>query len=58
MASTITVGDAAGISQKEIKTKYPITEGLTAGTNKQEGRISTLIPTRASLIPERFKVGI
>ena len=28
---------------KELKTKYPITSGLTAGTNKQTGRIMNLI---------------
>ena len=38
---TITVGDAATIGEKEIKTNYPVEEGLTGGTQKQTGRTTT-----------------
>jgi hypothetical protein len=55
---TITVGDAATIGEKELKTKYPVEEGLTAGTQKQTGRISNLIAQEGSLVPRREKVGL
>ena len=29
---------------REIATRYPVEEGLTARTQKQEGRVSNLIP--------------
>jgi|TARA_R100000501_G_C2567003_1_gene75392 hypothetical protein len=45
-------------SEKELKTFWPITSGLTAGTTKQEGRQSNLIPTIGSLVPRRLKVGL
>ena len=44
--------------EKELKTDWPHETGLTAGTTKQEGRQSNLIPEEASLIPEREKVGM
>lgn len=28
------VGSAATVGEKELKTKYPVTEGITAGTTK------------------------
>ena len=37
MASTITVGDAASRNEKEVRTEYPVVEGLIAGTTKQTG---------------------
>ncbi len=39
--------------QKEIKTKYPIEEGLIAETQTQTGRSSKLIPTRGSNVLSR-----
>ena len=57
MASTITVGSAAGKGEKEIQTRYPVDEGLTAGTQKQEGRVSNLIPQKTN-IPRRKKIGL
>lgn len=45
------------IGEKELKTNWPVTEGLTAGTTKQTGRTSNLVPEN-SLIPERLKVGL
>ncbi len=32
------------IGEKELKTNWPITEGLIAETTKQTGRVSNLIP--------------
>ena len=58
MASTITVGNAAGKGEKEIMTRYPVTDGLTAGTNKQEGRIKNLVPELSSLVSEKDKEGL
>ena len=57
MASTITVGDAAGKGEKEIMTRYPIEEGLTAGTQKQTGNrfLNTNVD---SLVPSKDKIGL
>lgn len=41
-----------------ITTKWPIESGLEAGTEKQEGRESNLIPERESLILEEDKKGL
>jgi hypothetical protein len=43
--------------KKYIKTNYPITEGLTAGTTKQTGRISNLLYEN-TIIPQRERVGL
>lgn len=58
MASTITVGDAAGKGEKEIMTRYPVEDGLTAGTNKIEGRVKNLVPEISSLVATKDKVGL
>ena len=58
MASTITVGDAAGKGEKEIATRYPVEDGLTAGTQRQIGRIKNLVPQRSSLVARKDKVGL
>ena len=42
--------------EKEIKTDWPIDEGLTAGTEKQEGRISKLQFQEGSNVLSRTKV--
>ena len=55
MTSTITVGNAAGKGEKEIMTRYPVEDGLTAGTQKQEGRIKNLVPEISSLVSKRVK---
>jgi len=47
----------ATIGEKEIKTKYPVEEGLTAGTTKQTGK-RFLVPEQGTLIPERESVGL
>ena len=33
----VKVGDAATVEEKELRTEYPIEEGLIAGTTKQTG---------------------
>lgn len=43
--------------EKELKTDWPITSGLTAGTTKQEGRQMHLQP-EISLVPDRLKEGL
>jgi len=43
--------------EKELKTDWPIEEGLTAETQKQTGRVMNLVP-EISLVPERKKVGL
>lgn len=42
---------------KYLNTNWPIDEGLDAGTTKQEGTISNLIPEK-SLVSEKEKVGL
>ena len=44
--------------EKELRRNWPVEEGLTAGTQKQEGRESNLVPEEASLVPARLKVGL
>lgn len=55
---TITVGDAATAGEKELKTKYPVTKGLVAGTTKQTGNQSYLKATKSSNVLTRNLVGI
>ena len=47
-----------GLAQKEIKTDYPITEGLTAGTTKQTGKVMNLVPKTRDMVPKRLRVGL
>ena len=47
---SIQVGDAATPGEKELKTDWPIEEGLTAGTQKQTGRVMNLIPESGSSV--------
>src|SRR3990167_5587984 len=53
---TITVGSNKKIGQKELKTKWPVTEGLTASTTSQTGREMSLKPIK-SLVPKRTTIG-
>lgn len=46
------------IKEKAIKRDWPIEEGLTAGTQTQEGRVTNLVPEEKSLVPEREKEGL
>jgi len=41
------------IGEKELKTDWPITEGLTARTTKQTGRVTRLVPEEKSLLNSR-----
>lgn len=43
--------------QKELRRKWPVTEGLTAGTTTQEGREMSLQPQVSSKVPRRLKAG-
>jgi len=47
-----------GIGSRIIRTEYPNEEGLTAGTQKQEGRQSNLIPEESSVILKEEREGI
>jgi len=42
---------------KELKRNYPNTSGLTAKTEKQEGRITNLVPTYSN-VPRKRKQGL
>ena len=53
----VQVGDAATIKEKEVKTKYPIEEGLIAGTTSQTGRITNLVPEQSLILKDR-RVGL
>ena len=44
--------------EKELKTDWPIEEGLTAETQKQTGRTTNLVPQEGSLVPRRYKKGL
>lgn len=45
-------------NQAELKRKYPVTSGLTAGTERQEGRKMWLLPESGSLYARRKKAGL
>ena len=46
-----------GAKEKAIKTKWPVVEGLTAGTTRQVGE-KFLNPKEESLVAKRLKVGL
>ena len=54
----VVVGNPAEHNEKEVKTRYPVDDGLEAGTNTQIGHVMNLIPQIGSKVPKRFKVGI
>lgn len=54
--TTVTIG-TAGKGEKELRTSWPVTSGLTAGTTKQKGRQARLVPELASTVPKRNKEG-
>ena len=54
----VQVGNAATAKEKEVKTRYPVEEGLTAGTTTQTGNETTLEAQDFSQIPSRLKRGI
>ena len=45
----------ATIGQKELRTEWPVEEGLTGGTQKQTGRTTNLVPEN-SVVPESKKI--
>ena len=47
-----------GLGQKEIKTKWPITKGLTAKTQKQEGRVMNLRYTKGTTVLKRNRIDV
>ena len=47
-----------GRGTRFIKTDWPIESGLTAGTEKQEGRQSNLVAEEQDLIPKKDRVGL
>ena len=47
-----------GIGEKELLKNWPFTSGLQAGTEKQDGRISNLIPEIKSLVSKKDLKGI
>ena len=57
MPSTITVGDAASRNEKEVRTEYPVVEGLTAGTTKQTGD-RFLIPQEPTRVSKKDREGL
>ena len=44
-------------NEKEVKTNWPVTSGLTARTTRQVGRVSNLVPVN-SYVGWRDKVGL
>ena len=48
----------ATAGEKELKRKWPVEEGLTAGTQKQEGRQINLVATKESKVFKRNKKGV
>ena len=42
----------------ELKTRYPVTSGLIAGTTTQTGHIENLKPEAGSNVPRKNKAGI
>ena len=43
--------------QKELKTDWPIEDGIIAETTKQTGHVMSLVPEK-SFVSQRYKVGI
>lgn len=53
----MTISETGGIGSRVLNRKYPVEEGLTAGTTKQTGN-RNLTSSRGSLVPRRKKEGI
>ena len=54
MTDHVVVG-TGGVGTRFLSKRYPVTDGLTAGTTTQEGHIEQLEWEEASLIPDREK---
>ena len=48
---------ASTIGEKELKTNWPVEEGLVARTTKQTGRVMNLVP-QSSKVRKRDKIGL
>lgn len=48
----------ATAGEKELKRDWPHETGLTARTQKQEGRQTNLVAEEGSIVPKRERVGI
>ena len=44
--------------RKELKTDWPIEEGLTGGTQKQTGRTMNLLAQTGSNVPSKRRIGL
>ena len=53
----VIVGETGGIGSKAIATRFPVVEGLIAGTTKQTGT-DLALNSEISLVPEREKKGL
>lgn len=53
----VQVGNSVTYNEAEMKKRYPVEEGLIAGTTKQEGTELGL-KAEASLVLQRNRVGI
>lgn len=49
---------ASTIREKELKTNWPVEDGLTAGTTKQTGHKMQLEAEQGTFVPRREKAGI
>ena len=54
---TITVENPATPGEKELRTDWPVEEGLTGGYQRQVGRISNLV-AESSFVLDRKRRGI
>lgn len=54
---TVTQGPAEN-REKEIQTEFPVEEGLTFGTQSQEGRQENLVPEEGSNVLSTDSFGI
>ena len=54
----VVVGDAATHREKEVKTRYPIEDGIIAGTTTQEGHVINLVSEEGTNVLRRKRDGI
>lgn len=56
-SGTIVVGAACTSGQRGIANRYPPTDGLTAGTTKTHGRVTSLVPKK-TLVSKKANLGL
>lgn len=49
------VSESGPVGSKILKSRYPVTEGLVAGTTKVHGQEDNLVPQEGDLVLERDK---